>query len=384
MQPPRRIAVLTLEYPPRVLGGAGTVITRVTESAARRGMDVHVLTPGTENRYLPSTEGNLYVHRLPSGPFPRWNVPWYWMVLPLWFGRIASGVGGFDLVHGSGIADLTLPRGSDSRPRIVTVYHLASTVVRILRPGLHERLARPGDEIGLGPVWESVCIRRADWITAISEFTRSDVLARFGLPPEKIRVIPLGTDLEGYHFPKTALADLRKELGASDKPMILFVGRLEPRKGIADLIESFSQFRRRQPAILVVVGSGDLEEYRRLATARGIRDSVVFRGSLPSAELKKTYVACDLVVVPSLLEGFGLAALEARAAGKFTVACRTGGLPEVVPEGSGYLVPPRDPAAFAGAMEKALRVKHAAVAEPRSWAEMELDYYRFYGEAASG
>jgi glycosyltransferase involved in cell wall biosynthesis len=381
----RKIAVITLEFPPRILGGAGVIIARVANELASRGREVHILTPGPDNRYHRTVEQDVHVHRLPAGFLPRWRVPYFWLSLQSWFAKIAESVGGFDLVHGSGIADLTLRRQFLTCPRILTVYHLASSVVKALKPSWWERVSHPGDETGLGPTWESTCIRRADRLTTISRATRSEISARFGIPPEKIRIIPMGTELGGYDFSARAISDVRAEFGAETGSLILFVGRLETRKGVADLLRAFSDLGRDRPAVLVLIGSGDRNEYVRLSESLGIADRVRFIGFVPpsSEKIRKLYAACDLVAIPSAYEGLGLVALEARAAGKFSVAYRVGGLPEVLPEGAGYLVPPRDWHAFSSAMEKALHEPHGEIPKPRSWAEVGMDFDRYYGNLFS-
>jgi D-inositol-3-phosphate glycosyltransferase len=379
-----KIAIITLEYPPNILGGAGVAITRIASAVAALGDEIHVLTPNTSNRYGESMEQGIRIHRLPSGPLPRWKVLSFWWLLPRFYKKITRECSGFDLVHGNGVADLSLRRPLISCPRIVTVHHLASRVVELMKPSLWERLVHPGDETGFGPFLEARIIPRADCLVAVSGACRSDIISRFGLPGEKIRVILQGADSDGYDFSAEEISELRKKLGAENRKMILFVGRLEPRKGIEDLLHAFSVMDPSLPSLLVLAGNGQAGMYAEMIEKLGIKDKVVFTGFIPSSSgIRKLYSACDLVVIPSLYEGLGMVALEARAAGKYSVAYRIGGLPEAIPEGAGMLVPPRDWQALSRAMNKALGVPHGGIPKPRSWNETGLEYQRLYREVVS-
>ncbi len=379
-----KIAIITLEYPPNIYGGAGIAITHIAAEVTELGNEIHIITPNGVNRYQRSTERGIFVHRLPCGPLPRWKVLFFWLMLPRYYKKIARERAGFDLVHANGIADLSLARASISCPRIATVHHLASRVVELMRPSIWERVIHPGDETGLGPLLEAVTIPRADRLVAVSDSCRSDIIMRFGLRPEKIRTILQGTELDGYGFSEMEISGLRKELGVDNRKMILFIGRLERRKGIDDLLRAFALIDPAFAYRLVLAGNGETDKYVHLAEKLGIRERCVFPGFIPSfSALKKLLSACDLVVIPSLYEGLGMVALEARAAGKFTVAYRAGGLPEAIPEGAGILVPPRDWRALSRAMIEALGSAYDSIPKPRSWRETGAEYQLLYEELFS-
>ncbi|NTV99677.1 MAG: glycosyltransferase family 4 protein [Oscillochloris sp.] len=347
-----KIAFISLEYPPYLLGGAGVYIFQMTSKLSLMGHEVHVITPGTNTKYDYAQELGVHVHRVPVKLKQR--VFSFWATLPKIFQRINKSVSGFDIIHGNGISDLTLSNTSPSQTRIVTVHHLSSSVVNVLQPSLWDRLRQPGNELGLIPLIEPIPIRRAKHIIAVSEYTKKDLITTLGLIPETISIIRHGANPNDYIFSPEEIAQVRNQLGISSERLVLSVGRLESRKGIEVLLRAFSTDILKVSAVLALVGSGSQEVYKAMASDLGIAERVRFCGHVNDVTLRKLYAACDLFVFPSLMEGLGIAALEARAAGKLVVASDVGGVPEVVPPNAGYLVPPGQVRPLAEALHDAL------------------------------
>ena len=197
-------------------------------------------------------------------------------------------------------------------------------------------------------------LRRADGVIAVSRAAAA-TLRRHGVPDSRIRVIPHGVE---------ALPDMgdgaaaRGEFGIPpDAPLVVTVGRLDPMKGHACLLEAAAEVRRHFPsARFLLVGGGPLaEDLRARARALGLEGAVLFAGV--RNDVPRLLRAADLFAFPSLdeREGFGIALLEAMACGLPVVASRAGGIPEIVPDGrGGLLVPPRDARALAGAIRALL------------------------------
>jgi glycosyltransferase involved in cell wall biosynthesis len=362
-----KIALITLEYPPQIMGGAGVYVGRIAPQLARLGYEIHVITPGAERTYSAAVEQGVRVHRLPT--IMRNKTIGYWAALPFAFRRIAAAAGGFDLVHGNGVSDLTLSRLIAPQPRVVTVHHLSASCVQVLKPSLARRLSQPGGEMGLVPHLEPLIIRRAQHLIAVSDHTRAELIATLGIHPARISVIRHAAQPEEYAFPAAELAGLRASLGVHAAPMILCVGRLEPRKGIDILLKAFALMPTAAGAKLVLAGGGEQAPYREQAARLGIGDQVIFAGRVDDTALRRLYAACDLVAFPSLMEGLGIVALEARAAGKRVVASRVGGIPEVVPPGAGTLVPPGMPEPLAKALLSALCEPQGQLSAVPGWAE---------------
>jgi glycosyltransferase involved in cell wall biosynthesis len=294
----------------------------------------------------------------------------FWAILPFFFLKIAKRFGPFDLVHGNGISDLTLWKKMTRIPRLVTVHHLSSTAVQKINPSLLTRLSHPGDETGILPFLEPISFKRADKIIAVSDDTRVDLIQKLKIDPSKICVLRHGTNPTDYIFPEEELMEIRKRLDLIGKPFVLFVGRLEARKGPDVLIEAVSEVLKTLDIGLILAGSGDSKPYLNLAAKKNILEKIRFLGFVDDVILHKLYAACDLFVFPSRMEGFGLVALEARAAGKFIVASNVGGIPEAVPSGAGILVPPEEPLALANAIIKALSERHIDLPKTQTWKEV--------------
>jgi glycosyltransferase involved in cell wall biosynthesis len=182
---------------------------------------------------------------------------------------------------------------------------------------------------------------------AVSKAVQQWASRQYGLPPQRIRVIYEGRDVDRFAAPAPAArARLRDQLGiGADVALIGLIGRvLSSQKGQDLMIRLMPELRRRRPdAVLLIVGNGpDLETCRTLAARLALDDAVRFLGHRD--DMPHVLAAVDVVVVPSLVdEGFPFAALEASAAGRPVVAFRSGGLAEAVADDdSGLLVPKGD------------------------------------------
>jgi glycosyltransferase involved in cell wall biosynthesis len=186
----------------------------------------------------------------------------------------------------------------------------------------------------------------ADRVIAVSEWTKQDI-AKYGVDRSKIETIHNGINVESYR--PRAGGSAREKYGVRGN-MLLFVGRMVPQKGVSYLLEAMPRVLRRHPGTkLVLVGRGSLcDGLRRHAAKLGLDGSAVFSGFVDEDELKDAYGACDLFVLPSTVEPFGIVVAEAMASGKPVVCTDSGGVREIVDDGaSGFVVPPRSPEALA-------------------------------------
>jgi D-inositol-3-phosphate glycosyltransferase len=197
---------------------------------------------------------------------------------------------------------------------------------------------------------ERAVARGADQVIAASESEQQTLIEEYGASPARISVIPCGVDTE--MFRPLDSREARVSLGLDpDVPVLLFIGRIEPLKGIDVLIRASAQLDGRFQ--LLVVGGDEkdamrIHELHTLAEEMGILGKVVFADAVPHEELPRYYNAASICVVPSYYESFGLVALEAMACGVPVIASRVGGLKETVRDGqTGYLVPWRCPEPFA-------------------------------------
>jgi phosphatidylinositol alpha-1,6-mannosyltransferase len=224
--------------------------------------------------------------------------------------------------------------------------------------------------------------RGNDVVTYLTEFQRTRLgRALHGLTDLE-RLTP-GVDVDAYH-PGVDGSAVRERHGLSDRPVIVCVSRLVPRKGQDMLIRALPTVRRRVPgAALLVVGGGPYrDKLRALARAEGVAADVVFTGSVPWADLPAHYAAGDVYAMPCRtrgagldVEGLGIVYLEASATGLPVLAGDSGGAPDAVREGeTGFVVGGSDVPAIAGRLADLLadpvRAKETGAAG-RAWVERE-------------
>ncbi|MEE2059829.1 glycosyltransferase family 4 protein [Rhodococcus artemisiae] len=239
-----------------------------------------------------------------------------------------------------------------------TVWFGAAAPLALLAPVLRsagaERIVASthGHEVG----WSMVpggrqALRRigneTDTVTYVSRYTRGRFAAAFG-PEAGLEHLPSGVDTEVFRPDPAARAELRARYGLGDRPTVLCLSRLVPRKGQDILIRALPEIRRRiDGAVLVIVGGGPYEDtLRELAHKVGVEDHVVITGGVPAAELAAHHTIADVFAMPCRtrgagldVEGLGIVYLEASATGVPVVAGRSGGAPETVRDGeTGFVV----------------------------------------------
>jgi glycosyltransferase involved in cell wall biosynthesis len=196
-------------------------------------------------------------------------------------------------------------------------------------------------------------LRGAGAVVAVSR-ALADKAVEIGADPARVQVIYNGVD-SGLFAPGPQ-AEARQRLGlAGGAPLLLYVGNLKQTKGCVDLLEAFPALLAQRPdAHLVYVGAGPCRaELLERATALGCADRVSLAGAQPHAALGDWFRAADVLCLPSHNEGVPNVVLEAMACGVPVVASRVGGIPEVVPEHAGILVPVRDREALSRALVEA-------------------------------
>ena len=258
----------------------------------------------------------------------------------------------YDMIHShywlSGRVGMALSREWNV-PHATTFHTLAKTKLR----------ARVGErEPQLRQDIEALVMSDSDGIVVSTEEEKRDVISLYDAPPHKVEVIPAGVNLDMFSPVEQDYA--RRELGIEEENIILYVGRIEPLKGIDILIRAVPLLECANDLRVMVVGgnpSGDteMERLKTIAEELGIGDSVTFTGPVPQDRLPTYYSAADIYVLPSHAESFGLAALEAMACGTPVVVSRVGGLKTFVENGkTGYLAPWRCPEAFAQRLDMLL------------------------------
>ena len=231
-------------------------------------------------------------------------------------------------------------------PHVVT-FHTLSLIKMQSRAGEEEQSERS--------VIETKVIATADRIIAFSPHERDAMARLYAADANKITLVPCGVDLEVFR-PLNQKA-VRSSLGLNGEKILLYVGRVEPIKGLDLLVETAAQMDSEDGVRMIVVGAdvnGDreMDRVRQLAREKDLEDKIDFVGQVDHDDLPLYYNAADVCVVPSYYESFGLVALESMACGTPVVATRVGGLSTIIHHGrTGYLKSWRCPEAFANSVE---------------------------------
>jgi D-inositol-3-phosphate glycosyltransferase len=365
-----RVAMFSLHTSPiaqlgrtRDAGGMNVYIRELSRELGRGGMYVDIFTRRShpDTPFIQAISDRVRLITItagPTAPLPPSALHPYVTEFTLRVARFAAEQDHpYNMVHShywlSAAAAAPLARAWDL-PH-VTMFH---TVERLKG----QQYGQPGDMTS-APKDRAAAIRiesegriavGADCVIVSTEHEGEQLRRLYGLSPSHTRVIPCGVDLRAFTpgEPEDRAA-ARRALGLEDDgtPTLLFVGRLDPIKGIDLLLESLALLKT--PARLLVVGgdpAGDpeVERLRARAEELGVAERVRFPGAVPQGELPRYYRAVDALVVSSRYESFGLVAVEALACGLPVIASAVGGLPSVVREGeNGMLAPWRSAEAFA-------------------------------------
>jgi glycosyltransferase involved in cell wall biosynthesis len=212
------------------------------------------------------------------------------------------------------------------------------------------RLFRQGYYRAARVLFERPALRRARALVSLSHATRHEFVAHYGIDAQHIAVVPETVD--AAWFAPRPTDDLRQQLGLDNKRVLVYVGFSNPRKGLEYLAAAL----RSLPADvrLIIVGRWEAGYRASVVAAAGPAwERVLEVGSVPDEDIPRYLSLADLVVLPSLLEGFGLPALEALSCGTPVVATTAGSLSEIVGP-CGMLVPPRDTPALVQAISTLL------------------------------
>ncbi len=388
-------------------GGMNVYVRELSRELGRRGIMVDVFTRSQDPsvpHLLEPWPGVRVVH-VPAGPETPYDRRQIFQFLPEFVERVrtfaASEGVTYDLTHGhywlSGWVALQL-RESWGAP-VVQMFHTLGRLKESTAAGGAPREARERADV------EAEVMRRVTRIVAATPADREQMIELYGADPARIVVIPPGVDLELFRRIPREEARARVGLAECRDRLLLFVGRLDPVKGLNILFEALCLLLRDlgsegQPGVCLAVIGGDsesLEALRDEATCldevrerHGLKEMVAFLGSRAQETLPYYYSAADICVMPSLYESFGLVALEAMACGTPVVASRVGGLPYLVRDGeTGLLVPENDPAALAQALKvllsqpelrERLGARAVEVARGYSWQRVAAESLALYEE----
>ena len=374
---PRRVLILSWEYPPVIEGGLARHVRKLSEAlVSETGTEVHVLTRGGARTELREERHGVIVHRVATSPFPKDTdrfLDWVAQMNADFFtrGEELREQLDFDVVHGH---DWLVADASKRLARVTGAPFVAT--IHATEHGRHQGWVAqpPQSQIHAAERWMA---HTADQVIVCSHYMREHVAEVFGLDPETggpgtsagaspadgsprpILVIPNGMDAADLQ-PLSDLEALRDRFAAPGEQLVLLIGRLVYEKGFQDALEALGGpggVIESDPSVrFVIAGSGSHEpELRAQAAALGLDEHGTFLGWIGDDLLHSLYRVADLTVVPSIYEPFGLVALEAMASGCPCIVADTGGLREIVPEAALALsFQSGDRSALAGAMQRVL------------------------------
>ena len=324
-----RIALLSMDYPPRMAGGT-TVHTRALALALlEQGHEVHVVAARAPDAPDEEEREGVSVHRVRS-PYTAWSAL-----------RLRGLLRDLDVVHG---------HGDNAYGHLRT--HSFPTVVKMHSTWHAETQRYKEMGSGLGTLMgmrshvrmDRFCARRADHLICITEVIAGETERAYGVPRDRMTVVHNGVDLHAFREAAELRDATRERLGLRGVT-VMYAGRLVPHKGVGDLVEAMAGL----DAEMLVVGDGpsrgDLE---RRAGELGVRAR--FTGFIDHSDVPAHYAAADVVCYPSHYEPLGNVVLEAMAAGRPIVATRAGGMEEVYEPGTGAIVDPGDVGALRDAL----------------------------------
>ena len=354
-------------------GGMNVYVRELTRHLGLLGVHVDVFTR-SQDEHVPHIlhdlgYGNRVVH-VPAGP----EVPLPKKQLAEFIPQFAQGIQAFaaekeihyDLIHShywmSGVAAKMLAASWDVP--IVEMFHTLGL--------MKNRIARSPDEMegDYRINGEIDVIQSADRIIAATPAEQSQLEFLYQAPTSKITIIPPGVDTGHFYPIPPDEAKAVVGMPANDR-ILLFVGRIEPLKGVDTLIRSIAILRDRGilaelPHDLAVIGGDpnddaavtniEMARLKALCHELHLDDLVIFLGKRGQDTLPYYYSAAEVLVMPSHYESFGMVALEAMACGTPVVASQVGGLAFLVQDGiTGYVVPDGNPFLLADRLEKLLR-----------------------------
>jgi L-malate glycosyltransferase len=309
-------------------GGSGVVATELGIELAERGHEIHFITYSQPFR-LSGREANIHFHEVAVTNYPLFEHPPYDLALATRMAEVAEFYS-LDLLHvhyaiphsvSALLARQMLASRGRHLPFITTLHGTDITLVGLDRSYL------PITRFG---------IEQSDGVTAISSYLRDRTREAFGIASE-IEVIRNFVNCDVYVRNPELVSAMRGRYAAPDERLLVHLSNFRPVKRIQDVVEVFARVAREVPARLMLIGDGpDRSVAEYLARQHKIQDRVHFIGKQDN--VNELLPLADLMLMPSEMESFGLAALEAMACGVPTIATDVGGVPELIDNGRNGLL----------------------------------------------
>lgn len=326
-----KILMLSWEYPPRVVGGIARVVHDLSHRLISDGHEVTVVTYKDGNVPYFEDDDGVQVYRvdnfmISSNNFIDWIMQLNFNMIAK-AGEIIAEKGNFDVIHAhdwlTAYAGKTLKYAYNT-PLVSTIH--ATEAGR--NSGIRGETQKYINDTEWMLTYES------SEVIVNSNYMKNELQRLFGLPYEKINVVPNGVNLNLFNNIEKDY-DFRRKFAMDNEKIILFIGRLVYEKGIQTLIAAMPKILSNyHDSKLIVAGKGGMiDELRAQVSALGLNDKVYFTGYLAAKDVQRMYKCADISVFPSTYEPFGIVALEAMLSGTPVVVSDVGGLNEIVEHG---------------------------------------------------
>lgn len=326
-----KILMLTWEYPPRIVGGISRVVHDLSHKLIKDGHEVTVVTYKEGDLSYYENDKGVKVYRVDNymitpNNFTDWIMQLNFNLISKATEIIAKGEK-FDVIHAHDwlvtYAAKTLKQAYNI-PLVSTIH--ATEAGR--NSGIHDDVQRYINDTEWLLTYEST------EVIVNSNYMKCELQRLFGLPFDKINVIPNGVNLNLYTGVDRDY-DFRRQYAMDNEKIILYLGRLVYEKGVQNLISAMPKILENyHDAKLVVAGKGGMmDELKSQVHNMGIDNKVYFTGYLDSKSVQKMYKCADIAVFPSTYEPFGIVALESMLSGTPTVVSDVGGLNEIIEHG---------------------------------------------------
>ncbi|MHB1023639.1 MAG: N-acetyl-alpha-D-glucosaminyl L-malate synthase BshA [Acidobacteriaceae bacterium] len=309
-------------------GGSGVVATELGIELAARGHEIHFITYSQPFR-LTGREANIRYHEVPVSNYPLFEYPPYDLALATRMSEVAEFYH-LDLLHvhyaiphsvSALLARQMLASRGRHLPFVTTLHGTDITLVGLDRSYL--------------PITR-FSIEQSDGVTSISEYLKKRTQEAFEITRE-IKVIRNFVNCDVYCHNTEQVEAMRPQYAANNERLLVHLSNFRPVKRVLDVIEVFARVAKRIPSRLMMIGDGpDCSAAEWLAIKHGIQDRVHFLGKQDN--VNELLPLADLMLMPSEMESFGLAALEAMACKVPTIATRVGGVPELIEDGKNGLL----------------------------------------------
>lgn len=306
-------------------GGSGIVATELGRALAKKGYEIHFITYKQPVR-LEVFEENVYYHEVSTVDYPLFEFPPYELSLAAKMVDVIK-YEKLDVLH----VHYAIPNAyvAYSAKQILLQQGIKIPIITTLH-GTDITLV--GKSSLLKPVI-SFAIDQSDYVTSVSEDLKKETCEYFDIKPEKINVVPNFIDFSEYKLEYTEKELVRKGrlkriLSPNGEPVLVHISNFRPVKRVEDVIHVFNHVNKEISATLIMVGDGPCrDEAERLVRTLNLSKKVRFVGKSP--DVPQILDLCDLMILPSETESFGLVALEAMASRVPVISTNTGGLPEV-------------------------------------------------------